>query len=105
MIQEYSNGSKAAAYARWIIRWRIPILIAGLAVMIAAASGSRFLQFSDDYRDFFSENNPELTAFEALQNIYTKNDNVLFVLAPKDGDVFTRSTLVVVEDLVGEAES
>jgi len=54
------------------------------------------LKFDTDYRVFFSEDNPELLAFERLKNTYTKNDNVLFVLAPKDGQVFSHETLVAV---------
>ena len=38
-------------------------------------------------------------ALEALENTYTKTNTVLFVLAPKDGDVFTRDTLSAIEDL------
>ena len=47
--------------------------------------------------------NPQLTAFETLQNVYTKNDNVLFVIAPKDGKVFTAEALSAVEELTNEA--
>ncbi|MEE8575580.1 MAG: MMPL family transporter, partial [Thermodesulfobacteriota bacterium] len=34
-----------------------------------------------------------------LQNTYTKNDNVLIAIAPKDGKVFTNSTLSIIEEL------
>ncbi len=98
-----NNNSPVARYARWVIRWRFPVLLGSLAVVVAAASGGRYLRFSDDYRDFFGEDNPQLAAFEALQNIYTKNDNILIVIAPKDGEVFTNSTLASVERLVRRA--
>ena len=55
------------------------------------------------YRMFFSEENPQLNAFEQLQNTYTKNDNVLFVIAPQNGKVFTRETLSAVAELTREA--
>ena len=48
---------------------------------------------------FFSDDNPELLAFHKLENTYTKHDNVIIVLAPKDGNVFTRSTLSAIENL------
>lgn len=47
---------------------------------------------------FFSDENPELRAFEKLQNTYTRNDNILIVLAPKGGNVFTGENLAVVEE-------
>jgi predicted RND superfamily exporter protein len=85
--------SWVTAYARWVIRWRIPVIVASLGVAIAAASGGRFIGFSTDYRVFFSQENPQLEAFEALQNIYTKNDNILFVVEPEDGNAFSAATL------------
>ena len=91
------------AYGEWVIRWRYVILLVTLVLVAIAASGARFLTFKTDYRVFFSENNPQLLAFEELQNTYTKTDNVLFVLAPKDGNAFTVRTLASVAALTNEA--
>ncbi len=84
-------------HRRW---WVIAACVLGA---LAAGSGMRFLEFSNNYRVFFSPENPELQAFEQLQNVYTKSDNVLFVVAPKDGQVFTRQTLATVQWLTQEA--
>jgi hypothetical protein len=81
------------SYGEWLVRWRYLVLVAVIASVAIAASGARFLTFKTDYRVFFSTDNPQLQAFEQLQNTYTKTDNVLFVLAPKDGNVFTQETL------------
>ena len=91
------------SYTRRVIRWRWPIVIATLLMALLLGSGARGLFFDTNYRAFFSEENPQLNTFEALQNIYTKNDNILFVLAPKDGQVFAPSTLDAVEQLTAEA--
>ena len=56
-----------------------------------------------EYRVFFGPDNPQLKAFDAVQNIYTKNDNILFVVAPEDEEVFTSRTLSAVESLTREA--
>ena len=90
-------------YTRWVIRWRWPIVIASLLVAMLLGSGAQGLFFDTNYRAFFSDENPQLTAFEALQNIYTKNDNILFVVAPGDEAVFTPTTLDAVEALTAEA--
>ena len=66
-------------------------------------SGVRFFRMETAYRGFFGKDNPQLKAFDAVQDIYTKNDNILFVVAPDDGEVFTRQTLAAVEDLTAEA--
>jgi predicted RND superfamily exporter protein len=87
------------SFGEWLTRWRYLILLLCMAVVVAAASGAQFLTFKTDYRAFFSSDNPQLRAFEQLQNTYTKTDNVLFVLAPRDGRVFTPETLASVSRL------
>ncbi len=64
-------------YTRWVIRWRWPIVMATLLVTLFIGSGAQGLFFNTNYRAFFSGDHPQLNAFEALQNIYTKNDNIL----------------------------
>lgn len=88
--------SKTEKFARWVIqrRWLVVLLTIVLAGLVT--SGGRFLTFRGDYRVFFGEDNPQLRDFDALQNIYTKNDNLMFVLAPKDGEVFSKETLTAV---------
>jgi len=87
------------SYAEWLVRWRYLIIIVTVVLVAAAASGARFLSFKTDYRVFFSDDNPQMLAFEQLQNTYTKTDNVLFVLAPKDNTVFKTETLAAVASL------
>ena len=84
------------SYVRWILRWRWPVLIACLLAAAIAASGLRYLGFTSDFRVYFGPKNPELLAYEALEDIYTKTDNILFVLQPKDKNVFTRETLTAI---------
>jgi len=93
MIKRYANG---------VIRWRYFIILATLVLVALTFSGFP-LRFDNDYRVFFSPDNPQLVAFEELQNTYTKNDGVLFVLAPKDGQVFDSETLDAVSFLTNEA--
>ena len=89
--------------AGWLIRWRWLLVVLAFAFVAFAASGLRYYGFSNDYRIFFSAENPQLLAFENLQNTYTKADNVLFVIAPADGKVFTPQTLEAVEWLTEQA--
>ena len=89
--------------ADWILRLRwllIPLLI---LLALLAGSGAQRLHFTNDYQVFFSEENPQLLAFERLQDTYTQNDNILFVLAPDDGEVFTRGSLEAVVWLTEQA--
>jgi predicted RND superfamily exporter protein len=95
--------SAIQTYAWGVIRWRWLIMLVTVLLVAAAASGGRFLWFNTDYRVFFSDENPQLNSFDELQNVYGKNDNVLFVLAPTGGDVFTASVLGAVELLTEQA--
>lgn len=90
-------------YGQWILRWRWLIIIVCLLGVFAAASGGRFLSFTNNYRVFFSTENPQLKAFDALERMYTKNDNVMFIVTPKDGNVFTKNTLAAIEGLTEQA--
>jgi len=91
------------SYANTVIRWRWLIILLTLLLVGLAGKGMKQLTLTSDYRAFFSEQNPQLEAFERLQNTYTKSDNILIVLAPKDHKVFTRETLAVVEQLTEDA--
>jgi len=94
MIKQYAN---VAIKYRWLF------LVLTLIVVMLAGAGAKNLFFNNDYRIFFSPDDPHLKAFENLQDTYTKNDNVLMVLAPKDGKVFTQKTLAAIEDITDRA--
>ncbi len=91
------------SYTRWIIRWKYLVVLATLGLTFMAASGGQYLSFSNDYRMFFGEDNPQLLAFEKMQATFNKNDNVLFVVTPKSGKVFSKETLTVIKDITHEA--
>jgi len=86
-------------YAQMVVKFRWVFLIFSVLFMLLSTIGAQNLFFNNDYRIFFPPEDPRLIAFENLQNTYTKNDNVLMVLAPKNGNVFTKETLAAVEDI------
>lgn len=93
--------------ADFAIKRPMTLILGALTLVVLAASGARFVEFSNNYRVFFSPENPELVAFEEFQATYTKNDNVLFVIKPTDGDadgdVFQPELLAAIEALTEEA--
>jgi predicted RND superfamily exporter protein len=93
----------AAALTSRVIRHRGLVLVGAVLVAVLIGSGATRLEFSTNYRVFFSEANPELQAFEELQNTYTKNDNFFFVVEPRDGAAFDRETMAAVEELTEAA--
>ena len=91
-------------YTEWILKWRyLVIILALVAVGVIGTGAPKLMPFSNDYRVFFSDDNPQLNAFENMQNTYTKDDNVLFVVSPQDGNVFTPETLAAIQDITNEA--
>jgi len=92
------NGFEAA-FGKWVVKQRWWIIFATGFIVFAAASGVQFLTINSDTRVFFSEQNPQLQALEALENTYNKIETVVFVIAPQDKDIFTHKTLDAIEEL------
>jgi predicted RND superfamily exporter protein len=90
-------------YAEFILGHKWMTVILSVLWIMAMGFGAQNLTFTNDYRVFFGEDNPQLMAFENLQDTYAKNDNVMFVLAPQNGQVFTRETLTAVAWLTERA--
>ena len=82
-------------------RWLVVVL--ATLVMLAMTAGARFITVTNDYRVLFSEDNPQLAAFDALENTYSVSNAALIAIAPRDGSVFTREVLVAIEELTEAA--
>ena len=78
------------------------VVLASL-VMLAMATGGRFITVTNDYRILFSEDNPQLAAFDALENTYSVSNTALIAIAPQEGSVFTRRALAAIEELTEAA--
>ncbi|NKB66953.1 MAG: MMPL family transporter [Candidatus Latescibacteria bacterium] len=93
----------AGRFTGWVIRRRWWVLGLALALTIGMGSGGRHLGLSTDYRTFFSADNPDLLAYEELEDVYSRNDNVLFVIKASGGTVFTPETLDALRALTEDA--
>ena len=94
-----SFDDKILKYADFVIRWRWAVIAFTILIVGLAGMGAVNLGFASNYRVFFSEANPELTAFEAFQKTYTKNDNIMFIVQPKDKDLTHVDVAAVIEDI------
>ena len=90
-------------YSDWVIRWRYLVVIVSLALAFVLGAGGKNLVFTNDYRYFFSEDNPQLLEFESLQDTYTKNDNVYIMLEPQDGIVFNQEFIAALKELTEQS--
>jgi predicted RND superfamily exporter protein len=86
-------------FTDFVLRWRWAIVILSILTALGAAAGGKNLEFSTNYRVFFSSENPQLNAFESLQRTYIRDDVIMFVIQPDEGDVFTPELLSGMRDL------
>ncbi len=75
------------------------ILFLTLSAVSVMSAGLTRLGFENDYRVYFSQENPQLQAFNAIQDTYNKSDSVLFILQPVENTVFTPQTLQAIHEL------
>ena len=90
-------------YIEIILRRRWVVIALATLIMLAVTGGVRFVGVTNDYRSLFDEGNPQLAAFDALEDTYTETNTALIAIAPLEGSVFTRETLGAVEVLTEAA--
>ncbi|MEW8507161.1 MAG: MMPL family transporter [Candidatus Thiodiazotropha sp.] len=98
-----STDQLALKLADFVTAHRWWVVIAALLLTGLTASGVTQLTFANNYRVFFSEENPDLLNFNSFQQTYSKNDNILLVLHPKEGEVFTPELAEAMERMTREA--
>jgi uncharacterized protein len=96
-------ASREEQWASWVLKNRFVVIVASIVVTILAAYGAGRLEFSNNHRVYFGEDNPQLIALEKMENVYTKNDNVTFVFSVDDGDIFNEKVLFALRDITERA--
>jgi len=90
-------------FSNTILRFRWLIIVLSLTLVGVAFTGAFNLKFKSDYKVFFDESNVQLQQFLDLQKIYSKSDNVAIIVAPKDGEIFTKEALTAIWEITNEA--
>ena len=86
-------------YTSCLLRFPWMVVFFNIVLISVAGYGITSLHFKSDNRMFFSDEDPQLIAFNALQKTYTKEDSIFMVLSPKNGNIFTTQNLAVAEKL------
>ncbi len=89
--------------ADWVLAHRVVCVVLALALVAACSYGVRYLRTTVDYRVYFGPENPQLRAFNAMQEQYSKDDNILIAIAPQSGGVFEPRILDLVERITQAA--
>lgn len=94
MIEKYSSA---------LYRYRIATIVISIIVSAVLIMGAKNLGITTDFRAFFGDDNPQLTAFESLEESFTRQDTLVFYLESKQGDLFQKSIIEVVQQLTEKA--
>lgn len=97
------NYQLETRWAKTVLKHPLLVIITSIVMVMALAYGARYATVNSDYRYFFGADNPQRTAFESLQNVYSKDDSVLMTVTPSDGVVFDKNTLSGLQYLTKKA--
>lgn len=97
------SGQFGSNWGKFVIKYRWLVLISTTILAFGAGFGGQFVRFNSDYHVFFSKDNPQLLAYDALQEKYSKDDNVFIVISPKEGPLFTQANLDAIEQLTNNS--
>ena len=93
----------ATRLAERVLGARRLVILVTVLLVAAASSGIALLEFSANYRIFFDDDNPQLLALEALENTYGKNENIVFLIVPEDGNATSETALATAVWLTDKA--
>ncbi|MFK8052614.1 MAG: RND family transporter [Woeseiaceae bacterium] len=92
----------AARLTKCLVDRRRFISLFGAAIVLLCAAGLIQLKLETDESIFFADDNPNYIAEQALMRTYGKTDNVMFVIAPNNGDVFSERAITLLLELTDE---
>lgn len=90
-------------YTRWLLRHHRLVIVLSFAIVLGLGAGMRYFVLNNDYEVFFEEDDPRVTAYQVVQEEYTRDDTVFFIVTARDGEVFDRRVLQAVAYLSEEA--
>ncbi|MFW2372156.1 MAG: efflux RND transporter permease subunit [Gammaproteobacteria bacterium] len=86
-------------YAQFVINRPYWVLLTVFILVLLLAARLPQLTVTSDMRVFFSDDNPQLQAFELTEASYGRQDNVFVYIAPRQGDIFIKEILTLVHEL------
>jgi predicted RND superfamily exporter protein len=88
---------------QYIIKHKFVAFLLPIIVVFALTYGAKSLKISNDYHMFFADDNPQLLAFDNLQDTYNKTDNILIALRDTQNSIFTQQNLKAIADISKQA--
>lgn len=91
------------ALQKWVLNHPWAVIFISLAFIVISSVGFKDFTQNGDPRQFFGEDNPGFQYFSEMEDKYAGNEVVTFIIHPKNDQVFTKETLMVIEELTEEA--
>lgn len=99
------NSKFLNRYFDWVLKRRWLVLSISIVFVFCASAGLKSLGFKNNYRIFFSSNNPQLKALDNINAEFNESRNVYIAVEALDGDIFTNNNLEAIKNLVNKAWS
>ncbi|PCI44095.1 MAG: RND transporter [Moraxellaceae bacterium] len=90
--------------AHLLTQHRLRFAIATLCIVLLGGIGAQHLTFDNNYRALFKADNPQLLAYDQLNESYNESDSVIFLLAPKENTIFSKQNLQLISDFINDAK-
>jgi predicted RND superfamily exporter protein len=74
-----------------------------LFLVACSGYGLKFAEFNNDSRALFADDNEGMKRLTALEDKFSKDDNVIIIVRPQNGDVFTQRNLKLLQQLTEKA--
>jgi predicted RND superfamily exporter protein len=92
-----------ARFIKSIVQYPYWYLLVNLALILAIGAGTVRLGVETGIDIFFAKDDPNLLAERALQRIYGREDNILFIIDAGSGDIFDRANLATLKHITDAA--
>ncbi len=90
-------------YTNYLIQHHKLVIFISLLFVITIGAGVKNLKSTSDFRIYFSEDNPQLVAFETLEKTYGKQDSLVFFIEPKSKNIFNKDSLTLITELTDKS--
>jgi len=100
---ESTLGKGIERFSRFVVAHPRLTLAMSLLLLAVFALGLLGLTFDANSRSFFGKDNPHYRALTELEDIFGRNNNVVYIVTARDGDLFTSESLAAVAELTDRA--
>lgn len=93
----------AGASARILVTGRWGFMVLSMLLLLVLLDGAQKFKIESDYKIFFKDDNPQLTAYEFITDTFTQSDGIGFYVKHKDNPIFSPEMLDLLERMTEAA--